>query len=89
MDLICSDCPRKCGAKRSDRGAGGFCASPAAARVARAAPHFGEEPCISGRTGTGGFSGGGGGARTGGGSGRTGGFGGGSGGSRGGGVGRK
>ncbi len=53
MDLICSDCPRKCGAKRSDRGAGGFCASPAAARVARAAPHFGEEPCISGSRGAG------------------------------------
>ena len=53
MDLICSDCPRKCGAKRSDDKAGGVCASPALPRVARAAPHFGEEPCLSGTRGAG------------------------------------
>ncbi len=53
MDYLCSDCPRNCGAKRSDETAGGFCASTACARVARAAPHFGEEPCISGTRGAG------------------------------------
>ena len=53
MEYLCSDCPRKCGVKRSDTEAGGVCASPALARVARAAPHFGEEPCISGTRGAG------------------------------------
>ena len=32
---------------------GGVCRSPALPRVARAAPHFGEEPCISGTRGSG------------------------------------
>ena len=53
MEYLCSDCPRRCGAKRSATERGGFCASPAAARVARASPHFGEEPCISGTRGAG------------------------------------
>ena len=53
MDYLCFDCPRKCGASRSDDRAGGVCASPASVRVARAAPHFGEEPCISGTRGAG------------------------------------
>ncbi len=53
MEFVCLDCPRKCGAIRSDERAGGFCASPALPRVARAAPHFGEEPCISGTRGAG------------------------------------
>lgn len=53
MEFLCRDCPRRCGARRSDTEPGGVCASPAAARVARAAPHFGEEPCISGTRGAG------------------------------------
>ena len=53
MEYICSDCPRKCGAKRGADAPGGMCASPAVPRVARAAPHFGEEPCISGTRGSG------------------------------------
>ena len=53
MEFVCLDCPRKCGAIRNDERAGGFCASPALPRVARAAPHFGEEPCISGTRGAG------------------------------------
>ena len=53
MEYICSDCPRRCGAKREAEKPGGFCASPALPRVARAAPHFGEEPCISGTRGAG------------------------------------
>ena len=53
MEQICSDCPRQCGALRSDTQAGGVCLSPLLPRVVRAAPHFGEEPCISGTRGAG------------------------------------
>ena len=53
MEYICNDCPRKCGALRRDDSPGGVCASPALPRVVRAAPHFGEEPCISGNRGAG------------------------------------
>ena len=53
MEFICRDCPRACGSARGDDKSGGYCASPALPRVARAAPHFGEEPCISGTRGAG------------------------------------
>lgn len=53
METICFDCPRKCGAKRGPALSGGVCLSPSLPRVARAAPHFGEEPCISGVRGSG------------------------------------
>ena len=53
MDDFCNDCPRQCGAKREADQPGGLCRSPALPRVARAAPHFGEEPCISGTRGSG------------------------------------
>ena len=53
MDYICNDCPRRCGARRTDEKGSGICMSPALPRVARAAPHFGEEPCISGTRGSG------------------------------------
>ena len=53
MEYYCSDCPRNCGALRSDARPGGVCASPSLPIVARAAPHFGEEPCISGTRGSG------------------------------------
>lgn len=53
MKYICSDCPRHCGALRSDDIGGGICASPYLPVIARAAPHFGEEPCISGQNGSG------------------------------------
>ena len=53
MEIICNDCPRCCGAKRSDEIPGGVCHSPLLPRVVRAAPHFGEEPCISGTRGSG------------------------------------
>lgn len=53
MDYICNDCPRKCNARRNDTAAGGVCLSPALPRVTRAAPHFGEEPCVSGTRGSG------------------------------------
>ena len=51
--MICNDCPRKCGAERTECRSGGVCASPALPRISRAAPHFGEEPCISGERGSG------------------------------------
>lgn len=47
----CRACPRRCGAYRDVKP--GFCGVPAQAVVARAAPHFGEEPCISGTRGSG------------------------------------
>ncbi|MBQ9662448.1 MAG: radical SAM protein [Oscillospiraceae bacterium] len=53
MQQFCSDCPRQCGVLRSDNGAGGICLSPLLPRVVRAAPHYGEEPCISGKRGAG------------------------------------
>lgn len=52
MEIKCTICPRACGILRGETG-GGVCLSPALPRVARAAPHFGEEPCIGGQTGAG------------------------------------
>ena len=49
----CNLCPRRCGAVRTDTGGGGFCGMPALPVVARAALHFWEEPCISGKRGSG------------------------------------
>ena len=48
----CTCCPRRCGADRAG-GKPGFCGVPENPVVARAAPHFGEEPCISGERGSG------------------------------------
>ena len=48
----CTLCPRRCGAPRRN-GKNGFCGVPDVAMVCRAAPHFGEEPCISGTRGSG------------------------------------
>lgn len=53
MELKCSLCPRKCGAERTETRSGGICRSPIFPKVARAAPHFGEEPCIAGENGAG------------------------------------
>jgi len=48
----CSLCPRECGVNRLD-GQTGFCGLGAGAVLARALPHFGEEPPISGTAGAG------------------------------------
>ena len=48
----CTCCPRRCGTDRAG-GKLGFCGVPENPVVARAAPHFGEEPCISGERGSG------------------------------------
>ncbi len=49
--MICSICPRKCKIDRDINT--GFCQSPSVFRVARAALHYWEEPCISGENGSG------------------------------------
>lgn len=49
--MICNMCPRACGVNRNEKY--GFCSSPQDFRVARAALHFWEEPCISGKHGSG------------------------------------
>ncbi len=51
-EFICRLCPRNCGAPRGETGAG-FCGMGAEPRIARAAPHYDEEPVISGTRGAG------------------------------------
>ncbi len=52
--FICRLCPRQCGAQRAaTANDGGTCHMPNTPVVARAALHFGEEPCISGVRGSG------------------------------------
>ena len=52
-EYICSLCPRNCRAVRSSDTGEGVCSSGTLPRIARAALHFGEEPCISGTRGSG------------------------------------
>ena len=47
----CELCPRKCGVDRATKR--GYCGQTNEIRVARAAPHMWEEPCISGKNGSG------------------------------------
>lgn len=49
--MKCSICPRRCNVDRDEKY--GYCSSPNKFRVARAALHFWEEPCISGERGSG------------------------------------
>lgn len=49
--MRCNSCPRKCNINRSE--AVGVCGVSDGLRIARAAPHFWEEPCISGYGGSG------------------------------------
>lgn len=51
--MICNLCPRKCNACRTEHQGNGFCGVGTLPVVARVAPHFGEEPCISGTKGSG------------------------------------
>ena len=51
--MICSLCPRACGALRTERSGNGVCRMPALPVVARAALHLWEEPPISGTRGAG------------------------------------
>lgn len=49
--MKCNICPRKCNAQRES--AQGFCRAPERFKLARAALHFWEEPCINGKNGSG------------------------------------
>lgn len=49
----CRLCPRSCGVRRESRSGSGFCGLGADAVISRAALHFWEEPCISGKRGSG------------------------------------
>ena len=49
---LCSSCPRACGVLRGENGTG-FCRMGADPVIARAAPHYDEEPVISGTRGSG------------------------------------
>lgn len=51
--IECHLCPRNCGAIRNDFSGDGFCSSGLLPKVARVAPHYWEEPCISGTNGSG------------------------------------
>ncbi len=50
--MLCSICPRKCSAPR-DAAHPGYCGVGWEPVIARAAPHYWEEPCISGQRGSG------------------------------------
>lgn len=50
--MQCNICPRRCGADR-ENGRLGFCGASNKIRIARAALHFWEEPCLSGANGAG------------------------------------
>ncbi len=47
----CTLCPRRCGADRLQ--SLGYCGGGVKIRIARASLHFGEEPCITGKNGSG------------------------------------
>lgn len=49
----CTLCPRRCNARRTPEGGNGFCGLGSTLRLARIAPHYWEEPPISGTRGTG------------------------------------
>lgn len=49
--MICNQCPRRCNVDREN--ALGYCRAPTAYKLARASLHFWEEPCISGKSGSG------------------------------------
>lgn len=51
--MICTLCPRRCGALRDNAHGEGWCRLPARPMAARAALHMWEEPCLSGTNGAG------------------------------------
>ncbi len=51
--IICNLCPRECNAERTEYSGKGFCKNGINPVVARIAPHYWEEPCISGENGSG------------------------------------
>ncbi len=53
MSNLCAICPRKCNANRSNDIGYGYCKMPEKPMLAKAGLHYGEEPCISGESGSG------------------------------------
>ncbi len=53
MQPFCSLCPRQCRAARGENWGEGFCQMGTLPKIARAALHAWEEPCISGKRGSG------------------------------------
>lgn len=51
LEESCNICPRNCGINRNVKK--GFCGSDSRIMITRAAPHMWEEPCISGKNGSG------------------------------------
>lgn len=51
--MICNLCPRNCNAEREEYSGRGFCKMGTTPKIALAAPHYWEEPCISGKNGSG------------------------------------
>lgn len=51
--MICTICPRRCGAERTETVGSGLCGMPAGLVVAKAMLHHWEEPCLSGTRGAG------------------------------------
>lgn len=51
--IKCDICPHKCSAYRDEFEGRGFCKSGILPKLARVAPHYWEEPCISGKNGSG------------------------------------
>ena len=51
--MICTLCPRQCGAERTGTTGKGFCGMPETPVIARAMLHHWEEPCVSGTQGSG------------------------------------
>lgn len=51
--MICTICPRRCGAERTETVGRGLCGMPAGLVVAKAMLHHWEEPCLSGTRGAG------------------------------------
>lgn len=51
--MLCKLCPRHCNAERNETDGKGYCKMPSLPIVARAVVHMWEEPCISGKNGSG------------------------------------
>ena len=53
IKMLCNLCPRRCNAVRGDKNGSGFCGLGILPKIAKIAPHYWEEPCISGDNGSG------------------------------------
>src|SRR5574344_446356 len=51
--MICNLCPQKCNALRNEDKGSGFCGMGTLPKIAKIAPFYWEEPCISGQNGSG------------------------------------